>query len=230
MIHRLAGPDGITYPERWISRVEHPSLPPRPTLWPTPPPSPRPPPLPSSQIQLNPFLVHRVTGKSPIKFDMRSRSQDNVEMGDECPREGDESRTPAFVLMHPRGPNGAQPATFPGVAEMRIVALAGEPLAHFPWPFTVHARDGLPVTVQDVLFSLLINFAQFMTADEVAEFNERRRETIRIAYDRRLREKRFREDGEGLRRIDFLGDRIMFRGLEPAPGGEGWMMFVGPLS
>ena len=32
----------------------------------------------------------------------------------------------------------------------------------------------------------------------------------------------------GLRRVDFLGDRYMFRGLEPAPDGDGFMMYFGP--
>ena len=111
---------------------------------------------------------------------------------------------------------------------MKIVALAGEPLKYFPWPFTVRARDGLPVTVQDVIFSILINFAQFMTHEEIAGFDNGRREFIRTAYITRLKQKHLNEEGEGIRRVDLLGSSIMFRGLEPSPTGDGWMMFVGP--
>lgn len=219
---------GLQNGGEWISRLEHPSLPPRPSLWPTPPSSPRLPPLSASQIQLNPLLEHRLTGKGPTKFDIRARSQDNIEMGDVPPVLTDRTRTPGFILLHTRGPNGGQPATYPGVTEMKIVALAEEPLAHFPWPFTVHARDGLPVTVQDVLFSVIINFAQFMTLDEINELDMWRRDNIRQAYSKRLKEKRHTPKEDGVRRVDFLGDRIMFRGLAPAGDGDGWMMFVGP--
>lgn len=223
----LMDSDETKHPERWIPRVEHPSLPPRPSLWPTPPSSPRLPELQPWQIQLNPLLEHRVIGKPPIKLDIRAADQENAELGDGPPYP-EPTRTPQFFLLDTRGPNGGQPATYPGVTEMKIVALAEEPLKHFPWPFTVHARDGLPVTVQDVIFSVLINFAQFMSSGELAELDMRRREAIRTAYLTRLRQKRQWEEVEGIRRVDFLGERIMFRGLEPAPTGDGWMIFVGP--
>lgn len=33
---------------------------------------------------------------------------------------------------------------------------------------------------------------------------------------------------DGARRIDYLGERVMFRGLEPSPAKDGtWMLFVG---
>ena len=123
---------------------------------------------------------------------------------------------------------------------MRIVAVAEEPLGRFPWPFTVHARDGLPVTVQDVVFSMLINFGQFMTREELEAFEFRRREIIEVAYRQRLKQKRFLEEPgdladaveeviEGVRRVDLLGSSFYFRGLECAPDGDGWIMFVGPL-
>ncbi|KAH8082813.1 hypothetical protein BXZ70DRAFT_1012225 [Cristinia sonorae] len=227
IMRSLQDTDGTQHPERWISRVEHPSLPPRPSLWPTPPSSPRISSLTPSQIQLNPFLEHRITGKSPLKFDIREGSQDNVELGDDPPAIQDETRrTPKFYLMSPRCPNGGQPATYPGVTEIRITALAENQLARFPWPFTVRARDGLPVTVQDVLFSIMVNFEQYMFGHELMALEQRQRDRIKVAYETRLSEKAHVPDG--VRRVDFLGDRVMFRGLEPAPSGDGWMMFVGP--
>jgi len=35
-------------------------------------------------------------------------------------------------------------------------------------------------------------------------------------------------DNTDLRRIDDLSDRVFFGGLEPAPDGDGCMVFVGP--
>ncbi len=131
-----------------------------------------------------------------------------------------------FPMFLPKGPNGAQPATYPGVSSLTITAVADDPLAVFPWPFTVLAHHpSLPVTVQDVLNATQINFDERMTQEEVESLQELRQGQIFRSYRARM-EFPFSEDG--LKRTDYLGDRCMFRGLGPAPDGESFMMFVGP--
>lgn len=73
MFARLHSPDGRRYPENWLARTVHPSLPPRPDLWPTPRGMEIP--LPTD-LQLNPFLLYRNRGRPPIHFDLRTRVVD----------------------------------------------------------------------------------------------------------------------------------------------------------
>lgn len=73
MFARLHSPDGRRYPENWVARTVHPSLPPRPDLWPTPRGMEIP--LPTD-LQLNPFLLYRNRGRPPIHFDLRTRVVD----------------------------------------------------------------------------------------------------------------------------------------------------------
>ena len=35
------------------------------------------------------------------------------------------------------------------------------------------------------------------------------------------------DEADGLRRLDYLGSNYIFRGLEPAPDGEGFILFMG---
>ena len=69
MMHSLVDEHGEWHPENWIPRAEHPALPPRPTLWYTPRTSSAH--LPSTALQLNPYLSHRLFGRPPILLDMR---------------------------------------------------------------------------------------------------------------------------------------------------------------
>lgn len=225
----LTGPDGRGIPENWIARLEHPSLPPRPTLWPTPPCTPLPPssalPLPPHALQLNPFLEHRRTGKPPVVLDVRMPAQ-LIFLGEVAPIP--EDPVPGLVPFNPDGPNGAQPATFPGVGALTVTALADDPLAAFPWPFIVlNHHAALPVTVQDVLSSVVANFAERVTQEELDALMAPRREQVYRAYWQRVGELRFSEE-DGVRRVDYLGDRYMFRGLESMPDEEGFMIFFGP--
>lgn len=143
-----------------------------------------------------------------------------------------------FKLFYTQGPNGSQPATYPGVHELRITALADD--SHpFPWPVVVRSHhESLPVTVQDVMRVLLENFSRGIWQQEFDEFSENRRERILTTYWSRMEKLASRriswfveeqEIGpEPLRRLDYLGERTWFRGLEPAPDGESFAMFVGP--
>ncbi|KAI0628674.1 hypothetical protein C8Q77DRAFT_1162074 [Trametes polyzona] len=225
MIASLREPGGQVFPENWIPRVKHPSLPPRPDLWPTP--SLTYEPLPS-EIQLNPWLAHRVVGPAPLYFDLRLRAEDaQMHVLDEL--------YPAGVRridLRVDGPNGAQPATHPGVPRLRICALAGDPRPTFWWPVTVLAHhEALPVQVRDVLDALVANFEERIAFEEMNQISEERAQMIHRAYLRRVTLAvggRLPPRDDGLRRIDYLGDNICFRGLEPAPDGEGFMLFTGP--
>ena len=222
----LTGPDGRGIPDNWISRLEHPSLPPRPPLWPTPPSTPTllTTPLPSD-LQLNPFLEHRRIGKPPLILDVRMSVQ-QVFLGEVPPIP--EDPVPGIVMFNPEGPNGAQPATYPGVTALNVTALADDPLGEFPWPFIVlNHHAALPVTVYDVLHAVIDNFYESVTQEELDALTASRREQVHRAYWQRVNELPFDED-DGVRRVDYLGDRYMFRGFEPIPSEEGFMIFFGP--
>ncbi|KAH9836153.1 uncharacterized protein C8Q71DRAFT_724002 [Rhodofomes roseus] len=218
---------GEWHTENWVPRVEHPALPPRPAIWHTPRPSALH--LPSTALQLNPYLQHRLLGRPPVLFDMRNEPV-GVELGELPPAiPGGE---PMHILFCPNGPDGAQPATYPPVSELYIGALADDNCDPFPWPMLVLPHHSeLPVMVMDVLSALIANFEELMTPEEVAALSEQRRQHMYRAYWERARmmvSGRIPGDDDGLRRIDYLGDRPFFRGLEPAPDGNGFILFVGP--
>ncbi|EJF58385.1 hypothetical protein DICSQDRAFT_139466 [Dichomitus squalens LYAD-421 SS1] len=253
--------DGRPHPERWIPRVEHWSLPPRPSLWPTP--RQRYDPLPQ-ELQLNPFLEHRLVGRPLIHFDLRMRAED-ITLGERPPppsvnpytsaRSGadnghnslsvvvsanptsessnrDENDRRRIIPFWCDGPNGAQPATYPGVPRLRITGLAGDPQHEFPWPVTVMPHhEALPVLVCDVVNALIANFEERMTVEEIEALSEGRKIMLYQAYWRRIRFSvggTMPPDDDGLRRVDYLGDAVYFRGLEPHPRGDGFMLFMGP--
>jgi len=144
--------------------------------------------------------------------------------------EGDDE--PWRVPFFSEGPNGSQPATYPPVSSLHISALADDTFAKFPWPMTVIPHHpSLPVQVKHVLNACIANFEERMTQEEVdALSDERKRQTFRTYWERvrSMVAGRIPGDDDGLRRIDYLGDRAFFRGLEPAPDGDGFMLFVGP--
>ncbi|THH13003.1 hypothetical protein EW146_g7175 [Bondarzewia mesenterica] len=136
----------------------------------------------------------------------------------------------------------AQPATYPLCTIMRIAHLADDSLPYFPWGVTVHNAEG--VLCQDVFRAIAVNLGQRITGDEWEGFNGERKGRVArawqvrcVMYDgRQLEGDEVRAAGagdDGVRRVDFLGDRVRFRGLEAAEGrGEGedsWVMFVGPI-
>ena len=255
MIATLRDPDGTLHPERWIPRVEHPSLPPRPDLWPTPQLSSLD--LPPEALQLNPFLRRTLVGRPPLHFDLRARAED-ILLGVGAPELGPSTSTSAgpstsatapyagtlfgasrrrasgtLVDFYVDGPNGAQPATYPGVPSLKISALAGDPKAVFPWPVTVIAHhERLVVQVADVLHALIANFEELMFPEEYEELSEDRQGLVAHAYRRRIRRPVggvLPPEDDGLRRVDYLGDATYFRGLAPVgDGSDGFMLFLGP--
>ncbi|KAI1787962.1 hypothetical protein LXA43DRAFT_975037 [Ganoderma leucocontextum] len=249
--------DESPHPDRWIPRVQHLSLPPRPDLWPTPRLTYDP--LPE-ELQLNPFLVHNLMGRPPLHFDLRLRAED-ITLGERPPavtpytrsRPGANHANSNLLPWLPAhaasasdsssdseraapswcdGPNGAQPATYPGVPRLRITALAGDAQHSFPWPVTVLPHhEALPVLVADVVHALVANFEERLASAEVEALSDGRRVMLYQAYWRRMRLPvggHTPPESDGLRRVDYLGDAVYFRGLEPNPGGDGFVLFMGP--
>ncbi|KAI0338067.1 hypothetical protein BDW22DRAFT_1338605 [Trametopsis cervina] len=216
----VQGPDGTECPERWVPRLEHTSLPPRPALWSTPPSTPSTPN--ALSLQLNPFLEHRRTGVPPMTFDIRFMLP-SIILGETADPDS------KYVMFNAEGPNGAQPATYPGVGALSITALADDMVLAFPWPVIAVARHAaLPVTVRDVCDAVYQNFQEFMMKEELDALSKQRRGQVMRAYEERVRDLPHTTREDGVRRVDFLGDRCVFRGLEPTADGEGFVMFVGP--
>ena len=73
-------------------------------------------------------------------------------------------------------------------------------------------------------------FQRYVGADERERWSETRKVQADEAYARRLRAEGVQR-GQGhqdpMKRVDYLGQQVMFRGLEPNPDGEGWMLFLG---
>ncbi|PIL22994.1 hypothetical protein GSI_14301 [Ganoderma sinense ZZ0214-1] len=175
---------------------------------------------------------------APLYFDLRLRA-DDVKLGEpepepipyahlaplDMPLANDD---PTFC----EGPNGAQPATYPGVPRLRIAAVAGDAQAAFPWPVTVLPHhEALPVLVADVVHALVANFEERLAAPELDALSDTRRTMVFQAYWRRMRLPvggRTPPETDGLRRVDYLGDAICFRGLEPNRDGDGFVLFLGP--
>lgn len=98
--------------------------------------------------------------------------------------------------------------------------------------------------VKDVLAALADSAMLHVRPSEYNALSASRREQVKLSYWARCTAASSQpsdgEDGEaerrvqpapddGCRRIDVLGTRVMFRGLEPAPGMDGtWVMFLGP--
>jgi len=222
VFNSLIGPHGTPHPERWIPHLQHPALPPRPNLpgWQTPhigSPAPFP-----WECALNPFLVHSSVGRAPVTFDV--------------------GLDPSGVIYSETGPDitiplseadRAQPATYPLLTTMEIMDVADDTVPRFPWPMWVQNDRG--ITVQDVFEAISYNFSLHVSGDEFASWDERRQAQAGAAYwSKVIRNQAIHPhravNNDGLKRVDYLGDRVMFRGLEPSPRMDGtWMLFVGPI-
>ena len=82
----------------------------------------------------------------------------------------------------------------------------------------------------DVFEVLYESFQRYVGADERERWSGTRKVQADEAYARRLRAEGLQR-GQGqqdpMKRVDYLGQQVMFRGLEPNPDGEGWMLFLG---
>lgn len=139
----------------------------------------------------------------------------------------------------------AQPATHPYVDSLEIMAVAEDPSLSFAWPVTITNPTG--ILVEDVLQGIWANFHELVARDEYNNWDAVTRASADAACWRRsmpvdgARGVGRRDDGasgtnatrqraeDGIRRIDWLGERVMFRGLERDEEG-GWIIFIGPPS
>jgi len=111
--------------------------------------------------------------------------------------------------------------------------VADDTVPQFPWPMWVQNDRG--ITVQDVFEAISYNFSLHVSGEEFASWDERRQAQAGAAYwNKVIRNQAIHPhraaNNDGLKRVDYLGDRVMFRGLEPSPRMDGtWMLFVGPI-
>ncbi|KAF8735862.1 hypothetical protein AX14_001368 [Amanita brunnescens Koide BX004] len=191
--------DGLSYPERWITGLEHASLPPRPRRWLDEPKPYRP-----RQCQLNPYLRRKVVGVPPLFWDL-----------------GKEPATAthghSLIAMPLFPPDRAQPATWPMTTEFRISAIADD--VELAWPILIRKKHG--VTVEDVLEWIYRNFQQHVDTAEWEKCPMSLRENVIMSYDKRG------GGSDGLKRIDYLGFHSMFRGVEQSSDGNSWYLFIG---
>ncbi|KAF8986751.1 hypothetical protein BDQ17DRAFT_1259279, partial [Cyathus striatus] len=206
--HLLRSPGGRKYPEKWVPGIQHPALPPRPERWTLPKPG-EPLPFPW-ECQVNPLLQHSRFGPAPLYWNMGLAPTNSVLFN-----RGTRHDTSIPVSNIDK----SQPATWPFVTHLYINALAEDATPRFPWPSMVTNLDG--IRVGDVLNTIFQNFQQYVKDYEYSGWHSVRREQAYQAYVARG------NTGEGLRRVDYLGQMSMFRGLEPNPNGEGWILFVG---
>lgn len=109
---------------------------------------------------------------------------------------------------------------------MYIVGVADEPAANFPWPFMITNPKG--ITLSNVIDAIYDNLQEFVSTEELSSWPKWKQRHALGAYTARVKSQYRTKVGLGLRRIDYLGQRNYFRGLEPSPNKDGWLMFVGP--
>ena len=82
----------------------------------------------------------------------------------------------------------------------------------------------------DVFEVLYESFQRYVGVDEWERWSGTKKVQADEVYARRLRTEGMQK-GQGqqdlMKRVDYLGQQVMFRGLEPNPDGEGWMLFLG---
>jgi hypothetical protein len=114
---------------------------------------------------------------------------------------------------------------------MFISAVADDPSPVFPWPVRVTNPRG--VLCIDVFRAVHKNFQAYLTKEEVSKFSTFKLRMVEGACshrrESRLMGREWSDDEDGLRRVDYLVDRVMFRGLEPSRiEGGSWVLHVGP--
>jgi len=143
---------------------------------------------------------------------------------------------PAFAPLRRVGPNHTtmvsveelrEPATFPTITRMRITHDA------IPqWPIDLELVHGeydisgaLPITVGDVLWLIHSSLHRQISHSDWAQLSQSEETAIARAYTRRYRSipsSAQLEASQGVKRIDYLMDRHVFRGLVRAPDEDGF--------
>ncbi|KAJ7635364.1 hypothetical protein FB45DRAFT_484024 [Roridomyces roridus] len=199
----LRSPNGHEYAERWVPGIKHPALPPTPQDWPIP--RPHEPLAFPWECTLNPLLEAAITGHAPVYW--------RVNMDTGMVLRGGPNRATEFLTEV----DLAQPATRPLLTHMHINALAliG---ADFKWPIMVVNLGG--IRLSHVFEAIRDNFQRYVHNDEVQQWGPNRREHANLAY-------RLRAGGDPMRRVDYLGGQVYFRGLAPNPDRTGWLLYLG---
>ncbi|KAJ2912962.1 hypothetical protein MD484_g7463, partial [Candolleomyces efflorescens] len=225
VLRSLTSPDGTQHPERWKLGMTHPSLPPRPTRWSPPNPT-RPLPFPW-EVQLNPLLGHVLFGTPRLEWDIK----EDITAASlaTIPRE-DGTHEAALLLSDP---DLAQPATYPFLTHMYVNALAEDSSPQFAWPFMVLNPHG--IKIRDIINSVHDNFQECVREREYYGWTMARRREAARAHRKRCDPQEHPhkamagdlEVNDDMRRIDYLGNRTVFRGLAPNPDMTGWVLYLG---
>ncbi|KAF8641331.1 hypothetical protein AX16_010029 [Volvariella volvacea WC 439] len=212
---------GITrgHPIRRSSRYHKRKLSSQAARWQSPIPG-RPLPFPR-ECTLNPLLQHHLFGPPPIIWSIGHDYTSVMRSGTDV----------AIFIQEEL----SQPATCPLVTHMYINGVAEDTYERFPWPVVVENKAG--ITCKDVIDKIYDNFQEYVGMDEYSEMNSIRKKQMWNASQARLKEIEMYTQVEGakgiddsdrsIKRIDYLGHLVMFRGLEPHPNGEGWVLYVG---
>ena len=210
----------------WPGGIEHAALHPRPCDWPKlqyqlPIP-------PYHNVRLNPYLQHRCNGPHPISFDIALGPNRIIH------------NTHASSSTTPLDPaRSKQLATYPPVRQMRIQGVAEDPLPHFPWLIEVENTRG--ITCGDVFDAIARKFVEYVPEEEYNSWTKHRKTVAARSYHQRVRTPAVDParpdevpDGrghhhDGLRRIDYMGAKVIFHGLEQASAmmDNTWFMYVG---
>ncbi|KAG9310055.1 hypothetical protein JVU11DRAFT_10098 [Chiua virens] len=173
-------------------------------------------------VRLHPRLQHRCNGPQPIFFDIALGPKMITHM----------TRDSAKAPLDPV--HFAQPATHPAVTHMRIETVSEDPLPHFPWPIEITNAQG--ITCGDVFDAITRKFMEHVSEDEYGSWTPHRKTSAARGYHRRVRTlPDATKPGEvpntaiGLRRLDYIGERVVFRGLEQAASmlEDTWFMYFG---
>ncbi|KAH8830719.1 hypothetical protein DL96DRAFT_1786160 [Flagelloscypha sp. PMI_526] len=215
----LRSPGGDPHPEIWPSGLVHTGIPRRPVQWQGPVSPNEPLPFPW-ECQLNPFLQHRPYGRSAVAWQLNLDCQ-VLYYGD----------PDVSIPLSDR--DLQQPATIPLLTHMFVKAVADDNESkRFPWPFMIkNTEGGFGITVRDVFDTIHRNFnSEYVFASEWESWSYNQKRRARAGYQARiddLRESRRIEEPDSLLRVDYLGPYAQFRGLQPSPDGEGWLLCIG---
>ncbi|KAL0946663.1 hypothetical protein HGRIS_012853 [Hohenbuehelia grisea] len=197
----------------WIRGTQHIALPPRPTRWAEPNPlDPLPFPF---ECQLNPHLEHKLFGTPPLIFNIGLHPGVILYAG-------------VDVTLPLLPSDKAQPATYPFLTHMFINAVADDPMDNFPWPIMVVQELGIKVA--DVLNAIYHNFQEHVSRTEYDSWPPARRKQAAAARTSRIAASNGTvPEDDTVRRIDYLGDLVMFRGLQANPdiSTSSWVISVG---
>lgn len=120
------------------------------------------------------------------------------------------------------------------MTHMHIQPVAEDPLPHFPWPIEIANPRG--ITCGDVLDAIARKLLEYVPEKEYNGWTHHRRVMAARTYHQRARKSvdPAKLEGalvvrDGLRRIDYVGGKVIFHGLEQASVtvDDTWFMFLG---